>query len=70
MSQHYASDELANDEELPLNISSIFEMARQHFIALHGREPRSNECIFDQEPPGDLWPPAVHCCPLLIKETG
>lgn len=70
MSRPNPGAEIANSQECFPDIASVIEMARKHFIAIQGREPGPDECIFDQEPPNDLWPPAVICCPLVVKELG
>jgi hypothetical protein len=69
MSQPEASLEPPIVTELCPDIRSVLEMARQHFLKVHGREPRSDECLFDQEPPSELWKPAVLCCELLLNEA-
>ena len=70
MSKHNASDELQNREELSPDVAMIIEIARQHYVAVHGCEPLHWESIFDHEPPSDVWSPVVLCSPLLMQKEG
>jgi hypothetical protein len=56
MCQQATSNETPNEQELCPNLLSILEMARQHFLSVHGREPGDGESVFDEEPPSSSWP--------------